>query len=319
MNPTHRRIFWLAAAGLSGLLLTAALLGGLHPPAQAATAAAPRTVVINEVAWGGTVASPFDEWIELHNTTGLTVSLEGWHLVDDDSLNIALTGAIPPHGYYLIERTNDDTVSDIPADWYGSFGAGGLSNTGEVLTLTDGLDNVVDTANGDGGAWPAGSDSPDYRSMERRDPLSPDTADNWCANDGQTRNGHDADGNPLNGTPKAQNSCYTPPSTPFADLTVAKSGPATVYSGGLLTYRIAVGNIGDGVATAVRLTDTLPGGTEFITQTGPYTFARAGRTLTWAAGDLPTGTLDHITVTVRVTATAPLTLTNCITGHTTAS
>ena len=37
-------------------------------------------VVINEVAWGGTEASPYDEWIELFNASDETVDLAGWIL-----------------------------------------------------------------------------------------------------------------------------------------------------------------------------------------------------------------------------------------------
>ncbi len=46
--------------------------------------------------------------------------------------------------------------------------------------------------------------------MERIDPFSPDTDSNWASNNGITRNGLDANSNPLNGTPKQQNSAYAP-------------------------------------------------------------------------------------------------------------
>jgi hypothetical protein len=51
--------------------------------------------------------------------------------------------------------------------------------------------------------------------MERIDPLAPDSATNWAANDGITRNGSDADGLPLNGTPKQPNSATISPSVPI--------------------------------------------------------------------------------------------------------
>ena len=101
-------------------------------------------VVINEVAWMGTAASAQDEWIELANNTDQDIDLNGWTLAAADGTpSIALTGTIPANGYYLLERTDDTTVSNIPADWTGSFGSG-LSNNGEVLVLRNDVNVVVD-------------------------------------------------------------------------------------------------------------------------------------------------------------------------------
>ena len=52
-------------------------------------------VVINEVAWMGSEASGYDEWIELANTTGAPVSLDGWQLLaEDGSPEVALSGEV---------------------------------------------------------------------------------------------------------------------------------------------------------------------------------------------------------------------------------
>jgi len=305
-------MMWLTGTCLVGSLLVVAVVRGLCTSARAAEMAATSAnaldVVINEVAWMGTAASPTDEWIELYNTTAATVSLEGWHLVDDDNLDIALSRDIPPYGYYLIERTDDDAVSDIPADWTGSFGYG-LSNTGEALTLTDNLDNVIDTANGGGGDWPAGDNSAKH-TMERIDPTAPDTDANWVTNDGITRNGLDADGNPLNGTPKARNSCYAIPG-----LSLAKLGPSVATAGFTLTCRLLVGNTSDLTATSVVVTDSLPAGLEFITQASLYTFTQpALGTLRWEVGDLPTSVSHLITLTLHAADTLSGTVTNVATA-----
>ena len=45
------------------------------------------TVVINEVAHGGTAASSADEWIELHNNTGALIDLTGWKLYENITTN----------------------------------------------------------------------------------------------------------------------------------------------------------------------------------------------------------------------------------------
>lgn len=181
----------------------------LPPPRR--IAANPLEVVISEVAWAGTDANAADEWIELRNNTSSPITLTGWTLVAADGTpNIALTGVITANGYFLLERTDDNTVSDIPAD---QIYTGALGNGGETLTLRDDSLNVIDTANADGGGWPGGTTgtgSPPYASMERLDLTVADSDANWGTNDGLTRNGLDADGNPLNGTPKAANSAPVP-------------------------------------------------------------------------------------------------------------
>lgn len=99
-------------------------------------------VVINEVAWAGTAASSADEWIELYNNTDSPIDLRGWTLeAADGTPSIALSGVISPGGYYLLERTNDDTVSDIPAD---QVYTGALQNGGESLALRDEGGVIVD-------------------------------------------------------------------------------------------------------------------------------------------------------------------------------
>ncbi len=192
-------------AKLLALLLTFTLISTLG----IATAQPPpaRPVAINEIAWAGTAASAFDEWIELKNNTDNEIDLTGWVLVaKDGSPNIELKGKIPAKGFFLLERTDENAVSDIKAD---QIYTGGLLNSGETLTLKDNKGTLIDTANNDGGPWPAGTGSdgnPPHATMERVDSAAPDTDANWKSNDGKKVNGKDAKGKPLNGTPKAENS-----------------------------------------------------------------------------------------------------------------
>jgi hypothetical protein len=190
-------------------------------------------VVINEVAWAGTDARNRDEWFEFKNNTSAVINLIGWTLVAADGRpNIALTGIITANGYALMERNGDDTVSDIPAD--GIYG-GSLGNAGETLILRDESLNVIDTANADGGGWPGGttgSGSPPHASMERLDPTAADTDANWGTNDGLTRRGHDADGHPINGTPRAANSATAPvPPLPIVISEVIYDGTTSSTEG----------------------------------------------------------------------------------------
>ena len=174
-----------------------------------------QSVIISEAAWAGTAASSADEWIELRNPGPAAVDLSGWVLTDGNDIQIALSGVIVEGGFFLLERTDDGTVSDIPADL---IYTGALSNSGEVLRLIDSSGRMVDTANGDGGPWPAGASAPDALSMERISD-GPDTDSSWCTNDGLHRNGRDASGNPILGTPRSPFSGYCGGPTPTLSAT----------------------------------------------------------------------------------------------------
>ena len=101
------------------------------------TYTASATPRINEVAWMGTIQSPTNEWVELYNDTPLPVDLSGWTIeTEDGSLAINLSGVIVSNGYFLIERTDDNSVPTVAADLVAPFGAG-LSNSGEKLRLVD--------------------------------------------------------------------------------------------------------------------------------------------------------------------------------------
>jgi hypothetical protein len=88
-----------------------------------------------------------------------------------------------------------------------------LSNSGEQLQLTDASGSVIDTANPGGGAWPAGSSSPLYASMERAS-ISSEAGSAWGSNTGWVRNGLDAAGNAIRGTPRHANSVLVATPTP---------------------------------------------------------------------------------------------------------
>jgi len=119
------------------LLLTAFSPATVYP-------ASLRDVVISEIAWMGTTTSSYDEWIELYNDTDSPIDLTGWSLVATDetpTVNINLSGSIPAGGYFLLERTNDDSVPGVAADL---IYTGALSNEGENLILRDGASTIVD-------------------------------------------------------------------------------------------------------------------------------------------------------------------------------
>jgi hypothetical protein len=158
----------------------------------------------------GTATSSDDEWLELYNITSKSVDLSGWRFHsltgDDPSPNIVFASkSIEPFGFFLLERTNDTTVSDISAD---QVYTGALSNSGEVLELRDKNGDLQDLVSKSADGWYAGKNDGKY-TMERINPTKVgDNPANWATNNGVTVNGHDAAGNPINGTPRARNSVY---------------------------------------------------------------------------------------------------------------
>ena len=125
-----------------------------------------------------------DEWIELYNNTDFSLALEGWVLkAIDEAPEINLTGIIPKNGFYLLERTDDNSVPEIPADLVYK---GILNNNGENLELYDNSGNLIDSV---------------------------DCADGWFAGDNQTKQtmertstGKWQNSQKPGGTPKAENS-----------------------------------------------------------------------------------------------------------------
>jgi hypothetical protein len=190
-----------------------------------------KPIVFSEFSWAGTKASPYDEWIELYNLTDYPVDLTGWKLyaadgspsivfvTGDNTDKITRNKIIEPHGYYLIERKNtgdetDKTVSNVDADWWGSFGDG-LENGGENMFLinpnmpangTVFVDNVTNYRNYSSN-WFAGNAST-HASMEKVVmEESGNDYRNWLTFTGSS-SAQDADGNMILGTPKSENNSH---------------------------------------------------------------------------------------------------------------
>jgi len=152
-------------------------------------------VVINEVAWMGTIDSSNNEWLEIYNNTDSEIDLSGWVLKStNDTPSISLSGIVLANNHFLLERTSDETLPEITAD---QIYVGALGNAGEYLQLYDGQNNLIDEIDSSTG-WFAG-DNDSKQTMERINPLvqGSDTA-NWATSA------------ELLGTPRAQNSKYSP-------------------------------------------------------------------------------------------------------------
>ena len=146
-----------------------------------------------------------DEWIELYNNATSGINLAGWKIKKDSADWIVIaTSTILANDYYLFERSDDNTISNISAS---QIYTGALSNSGEILELYDNLGNLIDSVDFSSG-WPGGQASPNYISMERVISTSTALSANWANNNRITKNGLDAGSpaNQINGTPKVQNS-----------------------------------------------------------------------------------------------------------------
>ena len=165
------------------------------------------SVMINEIAWMGTETSGSDEWIELYNNGNASADLSQWMLeAEDGSPAIALSGSINAGAYFLIERTDDTTVPDIPADLIAPFG-NGLSNAGETLYLKRADGSVEDTLRG-GEDWEnIGGDNNTKQTAQR-------TSSGWIT---------------ATATPRAEN--FAPPvSLPESEEVPASSGSASAIA-----------------------------------------------------------------------------------------
>jgi uncharacterized repeat protein (TIGR01451 family) len=105
---------------------------------------------------------------------------------------------------------------------------------------------------------------------------------------------------------------YQLPCKPGADLSIAKTAsPSPVGTGGVLTYSITVNNAGPNTAQNVVVTDSLPGGTSFLScSTSQGTCSLSGINVTANLGDIPSPGLATVTIQVTVTAQGPSSITN---------
>ncbi|MBN1260210.1 MAG: DUF11 domain-containing protein [Anaerolineae bacterium] len=105
-----------------------------------------------------------------------------------------------------------------------------------------------------------------------------------------------------------------------SDLWIEKTGPVEALPGQTLTYVLTYGNLGNGVAEGVVITDSLPLGltSPVVTSTGSLT-PRPGTSFVWDIATLAPGDSEVITVTATVEPAFRGTLSNSAMITTTAS
>jgi competence ComEA-like helix-hairpin-helix protein len=128
--------------------------------------AASYKILINEIAWMGTETSANDEWLELKNVSAGEVNLSGWQMLSQDGrIKFRFPNAtLKPGGFFLLERTDDDSLPQIKAD---AIYTGLLPNSGSRLRLFDSLCNLVDEADASGGWAALGGENATKKTLER--------------------------------------------------------------------------------------------------------------------------------------------------------
>ncbi len=170
-------------------------------------------VVINEVAWMGTNATSSDEWLELFNNKPQAVDLTGWKLrgggqeIDLGSLNSYIAG----HSYMVLAKSG--VMSRGLTNYYSLPEDFSLNDAGDVLTLNDNYDRLIDGVD-NGSGWMAGinSTSTGAHTMERVDSRGEGSdSGNWrTQEDDILHYGMDRAGENIGGTPWLPNSVSFP-------------------------------------------------------------------------------------------------------------
>jgi len=230
-NPQKSSSNWGRTAGLIAV-------GVCLSFAVQSLAVCPGDVVINEIAWMGTVANSSDEWIEFYNNTDSPIDISNWSIFGADTgtcLNFSAADGssstvIPPHGFLIYANHEDDVRgsdgTNIVDIWDSTIS---MANEfpGQIV-LYDAADCagiVIDTGNHLTKNWFAG-DAAQRKTMERANPaVSGNESANWRTNNSAiARNGIDAASNPIGGTPKARNSATN---SPTADFTFIPEQPTS--------------------------------------------------------------------------------------------
>jgi len=136
----------------------------------AGTATGTKRIILNEVAWMGSTENHSNEWIELKNISSYEIDISGWWLIDQrEQIKVVLpqNTIILAGRFFLLERTDDDSVLDVRADM---VYRGILSNDEEGLRLLSPDCLIKDEVLADP-KWSAGEAS-SRKTMERKADLS---------------------------------------------------------------------------------------------------------------------------------------------------
>ncbi len=155
--------------------------------------AAPNDVIINEIMYDPGSNNQEEEFLELYNTTGASIDLEGWCFSDGITLVTAHADprcfeagtSIDANGYIIVSPNPTVTNSTYSETAVASYAGSQLSNGGETITLIDDTTQIIDTVSyDDSPPWPTSPDG-DGPSLELIEPSSDNNlASSWGASIG---------------------------------------------------------------------------------------------------------------------------------------
>ncbi len=239
-STTESKMPFFAGDGATTAIVVAARdAAGNAATSSAATASVfLNPVIINEIAWSGTNASPDDQWIELKNRTSYRIDLSRAALsTPGGSFAIPLSGTIAAsvtpganNPFYVVFRARDPLkLEGSPATHQAAFDPLPPAGLELVLVVPLGPSDtmILDRTPSQAacGGWcggglsavtgtalpQEGGDSLNSVSMERVADAAPGALpSSWASNDMYTIWGTDARGLPLYGTPAAENSSHEP-------------------------------------------------------------------------------------------------------------
>lgn len=158
------------------------------------------SIMINEIMYNPASGVDDDEFLELHNTTGGGIDLNGWCFTAGITLCFNSSTILTAGDYAVVSRNPSQTLSTYGKTAIGTY-TGKLDNSGETVTLVDASAAIVNSVTyDDSGDWPLSPDG-SGPSLELKDPSFDNTlASSWGASNGPA-------------TPAAVNSLFgvTPP------------------------------------------------------------------------------------------------------------
>ncbi|QDU56553.1 lamin tail domain-containing protein [Aeoliella mucimassa] len=136
-------------------------------------------VVINEIHYNSADNTSFEEFIELYNTSSEPVDLSGWEFTDGIDYTFAEGQTIAGNGYVVLAQDPATLLSEFGTVATGMY-AGGLSNGGERVALSDSSGNLIDEVEySTTFPWPISPDG-EGMSMELVNPnLDNNLGSNW--------------------------------------------------------------------------------------------------------------------------------------------
>ena len=264
------------------------------------------TILISEVQFDAPQSGTDSayEWFELYNASATSITLNNWKLSENSNSVRAFTTTIAARSVVIIAAKPISFTENFPSvacpvvDLGANIGSNGLGNTGDRLLITDSVGSLVDAISYGSDATvisPAiniGNNTPGT-SLERAVLPDTDTHTDWQIQ-------------PI----------PTPCFVPFtADLSVMKTAPNVAAVNTPITYALSISNTGTVFsATNVIVTDTLPAGMGYVSDTSGVTPTIAGQDIRWDVGTLNAG--SAIAFSLVVSPAGAGTYTNTVTATT---